>query len=108
MSHRKSDLGIPCPRKICQSSARTRTLQELTKTIPIVTLGDDMLGAGLVQSLARPSGNTTGISILSPDLDSKRNGILIDAVPGARTLAALADPKVSPPQQLPLLLQAPR
>jgi putative ABC transport system substrate-binding protein len=80
----------------------------LTKTIPIVTLGDDMLGEGLVQSLARPSGNTTGISILSPELDSKRQDILIDAVPGVRRLAALADSKVSTPQQLHLLQEAAR
>jgi putative ABC transport system substrate-binding protein len=90
------------------STPRTRTFQELTKTIPIVTLGDDMLGEGLVQSLARPSGNTTGISILSPELDSKRQDILIDAVPGVRRLAALADSKVSTPQQLHLLQEAAR
>jgi putative ABC transport system substrate-binding protein len=90
------------------STPRTRTLQELTKTIPIVTLGDDMLGEGLVQSLARPSGNTTGISLLSPELDSKRQDILIDAVPGVRRLAALADSKVSTPQQLHLLQEAAR
>src|SRR5262249_23548262 len=36
------------------STIRTRTLRELTQTIPIVTLGDDMLAEGVVQSLARP------------------------------------------------------
>ena len=35
---------------------RTRALQELTKTIPIVTMSDDMVGTGLAQSLARPDG----------------------------------------------------
>jgi putative tryptophan/tyrosine transport system substrate-binding protein len=85
-----------------------RTLQELTKTIPIVTFGDDMVGEGLVPSLARPGGNTTGISILSPELDGKRQEILIEAVPGMRRLAALADPKVSTPQQLQALQEAAR
>jgi putative ABC transport system substrate-binding protein len=85
-----------------------RTLQELTKTIPIVTLGDDMVAEGLVPSLARPGGNTTGISILSPELDSKRLEILIEAVPGVRRLAALADSKVSTPQQLDALQETAR
>jgi len=80
----------------------------LTKTIPIVTLGDDMVAEGLVPSLARPGGNTTGISILSPELDSKRLEILIEAVPGVRRLAALADSKVSTPQQLDALQETAR
>jgi putative ABC transport system substrate-binding protein len=50
-----------------------------------------MLGAGLVNSLARPEGNTTGISILATELDGKRQDILIEAVPGVHRLAALAD-----------------
>jgi len=90
------------------STIRTHTLRELTQTIPIVTLGDDMLGEGVVQSLARPGGNTTGISILSPELDSKRQDILIDAVPGVHRLAALADSKVTTSQQLHVLQEAAR
>ena len=50
-----------------------------------------MLGAGLVNSLARPDGNTTGVSILATELDGKRQEILIEAVPGLRRMAALAD-----------------
>jgi len=68
-----------------------RALQEATKTIPIVGLVDDMLGSGHVKSLARPDGNTTGVSVLAIDLDGKRQDILIEAVPGLRRLAALAD-----------------
>jgi putative ABC transport system substrate-binding protein len=44
-----------------------------------------------VKSLARPDGNTTGVSILAVDLDGKRQDILIEAVPGLRRMAALAD-----------------
>jgi putative ABC transport system substrate-binding protein len=62
-----------------------------TKTIPIVALVDDLLGSGHVKSLARPEGNTTGVSVLGVDLDGKRQDILIEAVPGLRRLAALAD-----------------
>ena len=69
----------------------TRAAQQATKTIPIVAMVDDLLGAGLVQSLARPEGNITGVNWLAVGLDGKRQDILIEAVPGLRRLAALAD-----------------
>jgi len=50
-----------------------------------------MLGDGLVTSLARPHGNTTGVSLFVPELDGKRVEILIEAVPGLRRMATLAD-----------------
>ena len=50
-----------------------------------------MVGEGFVKSFARPNGNTTGISIFAPELDGKRQDILIEAVPGIRRMAALAD-----------------
>src|SRR5262249_4206595 len=62
-----------------------------TRTIPILTLNDDMVGQGLVASLARPGGNITGISILATELDGKRQEILMEMVPAARRMAALAD-----------------
>jgi putative ABC transport system substrate-binding protein len=69
----------------------TRAAQRATKTIPIVAGVDDLLSSGLVQSLARPEGNTTGVNFLAVDLDGKRQDILIEAVPGLRRLAALMD-----------------
>jgi putative tryptophan/tyrosine transport system substrate-binding protein len=69
----------------------TRAAQQVTKTIPIVALVDDLLGSGLVQSLARPEGNITGVNWLSVDLDGKRQDLLIEALPGLRQVAALAD-----------------
>ena len=68
-----------------------RVVQQATKTIPIVALVSDMLGSGLVTSLARPDGNTTGVSIMSRDANGKRQDILIEAVPGLRLMAVLAD-----------------
>ena len=68
-----------------------RAVQRATKTTPIVGISGDMVGEGLVESLARPNGNTTGISILATELDGKRQEILIEAVPGLRHMAALAD-----------------
>src|SRR4029077_1280903 len=38
----------------------TRAVRQATKSIPIVTIADDMVGEGLLESLARPNGNTTG------------------------------------------------
>ena len=68
-----------------------RAAQKATKTIPILAITDDMVGAGLVNSMARPDGNTTGVSILATELDGKRQELLIEAVPGLRRMAALAD-----------------
>jgi putative ABC transport system substrate-binding protein len=86
----------------------TRVLQQLTRTIPLVAMTEDMLRAGLVASLSRPGSNTTGISLLSPDLDGKRQEILIEAVPGVRKMAALADSTVTPPRHLEALQDAAR
>jgi putative tryptophan/tyrosine transport system substrate-binding protein len=71
--------------------APIRAAQNATKAIPILAITDDMVGAGLVNSMARPDGNTTGVSILATELDGKRQEILIEAVPGVRRIAALAD-----------------
>ena len=68
-----------------------RAVQQATKTIPIVAIVGDMLGSGLVTSLARPDGNTTGVSILAVEADGKRQDILIEAVPGLRLMAVLTD-----------------
>jgi putative ABC transport system substrate-binding protein len=70
----------------------TRVAQKATKTIPIVAFTDDLVGAGLVASHARPGGNTTGISILSPELNVKRLEVLKAASPGISRVAALWDP----------------
>ena len=66
-------------------------LQRATKTIPIVATVSDMLGSGLVTSLARPDGNITGVSIAG-EADGKRQDILIEAVPRPRLMAVLTDP----------------
>jgi putative tryptophan/tyrosine transport system substrate-binding protein len=85
-----------------------RTLQKLTQTIPLVGMTEDMVGEGLVASLARPGGSTTGISLLSPELDGKRQEILLEAVPGLRKIAILADANVTKPAHLKQLEEAAR
>jgi putative ABC transport system substrate-binding protein len=48
-----------------------------------------------VSSLAHPAGNTTGVSMFAPELDGKRQDILIEAAPGVRRIAAVADSTMS-------------
>jgi putative tryptophan/tyrosine transport system substrate-binding protein len=77
-----------------------RAVQQATATIPIVGVAEDMVGEGLVNSLARPGGNTTGVSFLATELNGKRQEILIEAVPGIRRIAALAHSKETGSLQL--------
>jgi putative ABC transport system substrate-binding protein len=87
-------------------AAAARAAQAATRTIPILTLTDDMVGQGLVASLARPGGNTTGISILATELDGKRQEILMELVPAARRVAVLADANTAAPQNMRALQDA--
>jgi len=68
-----------------------RTAQRATATIPILGATSDMVGSGIVNSLAHPNGNTTGISLFAAELDGKRQEILIEAMPELRHMAALVD-----------------
>ncbi len=52
--------------------APIRAAQKATTTIPILAITEDMVGSGLVDSLARPGGNLTGVSMLTAELDGKR------------------------------------
>jgi len=69
-----------------------RVVQQATQTIPIVAIGDDVLGAGVITSLSRPGGNTTGLTILAPELSAKRLEVLQEMVPKISRVAALWDP----------------
>ena len=80
--------------------AAIRAAQRATATIPILAITDDMVGSGLVNSMARPDGNTTGISLLATELDGKRQEILIEIVPGAHRIAALADSNTTASRRL--------
>jgi putative tryptophan/tyrosine transport system substrate-binding protein len=67
-----------------------------TKTIPIVMVGAalDPVKAGLIESLARPGGNVTGLSILTAELGEKRLEMLKEAVPKLARVAVLYEPAV--------------
>jgi putative ABC transport system substrate-binding protein len=69
-----------------------KIMRQATGTTPIVVITDDILGAGLVNSLSRPGGNITGLTILSPELSAKRLEVLKSISPGLSRVAALWDP----------------
>jgi putative tryptophan/tyrosine transport system substrate-binding protein len=63
-----------------------------TPEIPIVcAVCGDMIGTGLVESLARPGGNVTGISSLNPELAAKALDLVREMVPSAHRVAVLAN-----------------
>jgi putative ABC transport system substrate-binding protein len=78
-----------------------RAAKESTKTIPIVmVIPSDPVATGLVDSLAHPGGNITGVTRLTRDLSGKRLELLKDAIPDVTRVAVLWDangegPKIS-------------
>jgi len=75
------------------SEPAVRGAMRATTTIPIVmVIADDPVGAGLVQSLARPGGNMTGFAAFQPDLVGKRLELLRELVPRLSRVAVLGNP----------------
>ncbi len=74
--------------------APARAVQRLSKTIPIVMAeATAPVARGLVQSLARPGGNTTGLSARPPELFGKQLELLKETVPNLSRVAVLWSPK---------------
>src|SRR5262245_25508568 len=63
---------------VASSPPSALAAKNATTSIPIVLEGGDLVGLGLVASLARPGGNATGVSSLAPELGTKRLEILKD------------------------------
>jgi putative tryptophan/tyrosine transport system substrate-binding protein len=63
--------------------------KEANQTIPMVMISSDPVAAKLVQSLSRPGGNITGVSMSGPDLAGKRLELLREIKPGISTVAFL-------------------
>jgi len=73
--------------------ASVRAAQQATKTIPIVFVGtNDPVGAGLIDSLARPGGNTTGVATMSDEAAPKLVDMMHAALPAARRISVLINP----------------
>jgi putative ABC transport system substrate-binding protein len=67
------------------------TAQAAAPDVAVVGLADDLAGIGLVKSMARPGGNTTGVSIMGNELNPKRLEVLHELVPGARHVGIVKD-----------------
>jgi len=68
----------------------TMALQKATREIPIVmTVSGDAVGSGLIESFARPGGNTTGQSFLAPQISAKRLELLKEAIPSLTRIATV-------------------
>jgi putative tryptophan/tyrosine transport system substrate-binding protein len=80
--------------------AAVRAAQQATSTIPILTIADDLVESKLIASLAKPGGNTTGVSILATELDAKKIDVLKQMLPSARLFGVLRDPSTSVPARM--------
>ena len=95
---------------VAATTPAVRAAMRATKEVPIViAAAADPVSSGLVSSLARPGGNVTGLSLVSPDTAAKRLQLLRDLNPSTKRVAVLimdaaasgnADPNISLQQQL--------
>jgi putative ABC transport system substrate-binding protein len=91
-NERLAEIAAEFVRRKVDVIVTSATPPKATSVISIVfaALGDPV-GAGLVESLARPGGNATGLSLQQTDAASKRLELLRDVVPGLRRLAIMAN-----------------
>ena len=78
---------------VAAGSQAVHAAQRTTKSIPIVmTSSSDPVGTGFAASLAHPGGNITGLSILGPDLSTKRLEMLKEVILGVSRVAVFWNP----------------
>src|SRR6266705_548715 len=78
---------------VTDGTPATLAAKNATTTIPIIMgSAGDPVGAGFVASLARPGGNITGCSIVSPEIDAKRLSLLRELLPGLQRVGVLENP----------------
>jgi len=79
---------------IVAQGAAVSEIAKLSLPVPIVYIfSGDPVAAGLADSLSRPRGNMTGVTLMAAELNSKRLEILRDIVPGLRRVAIIANPE---------------
>ena len=89
-------IKVPVDVIVASGTPVINVAQKATTTIPIVMpTSNDPVGSGFVASLARPGGNTTGLSNLSPDTSPKAVELLLSVAPKASRVAILVNPKNS-------------
>ncbi len=84
---RRFDIVVPW------TTPTVQLAREENQSIPMVMIASDPLAAKLVQSLSRPGGNITGVSMSGPDLAGKRIELLREIKPGIATVAFLGQAK---------------
>ena len=78
---------------VTYGTAAAKALKAATTTVPIVVAAaNDLLGAGIVESLARPGGNITGLSVIDVDVSAKQLELLKVAAPRLARVAVLINP----------------
>lgn len=78
---------------VTYGTAAAKELKAATATVPIVVAAaNDLLGAGIVQSLARPGGNITGLSVIDVDISAKQLELLKVLSPRLTKVAVLMNP----------------
>jgi ABC-type uncharacterized transport system substrate-binding protein len=88
-------VGLKMDVIVASTDVAIAAVKRETQTIPIVmAISSDPVGTGFVASLARPGGNVTGNSTISPELSGKRLELLREVVPGLSRVAFLWNPDV--------------
>lgn len=83
-------VGIPVDVIVAAGQVEAAAARHVTDTTPIVLARSaDPIGQGLIDSLARPGGNVTGLTNISPEMAGKRLELLREVAPGATRVAAL-------------------
>lgn len=85
--------AIPVDVLVVTSTQGTRAAKQLGSAVPVVFTGlQDPVGAGLIESLARPGGTITGTTLMTPQLHGKRLELLKATIPGLMRVAVLGNP----------------
>jgi putative ABC transport system substrate-binding protein len=88
-------VGLKLDMIVAATDVAIAAVKRETQTIPIVmATSNDPVATGLVASLARPGGNVTGLSLISPELSGKRLELLREIVPGISRVAFLWNPDI--------------
>lgn len=86
-------VGMKLPVIVTYGTAAARVLQSATKTTPVVVAAAvDLVGAGIVASLAQPGGNITGLSVIDVDISGKQLELLRAISPTLSRVAVLMNP----------------
>jgi putative ABC transport system substrate-binding protein len=89
-------LAVPTDVMVAAGTQAVQTAKSATSLVPIVGVMADPVGVGLVESLARPGGNITGVSIqIAEEIPTKWVELLVEAVPGLNVIAVIVNPNSS-------------